>query len=137
MAKFGKTSNERLGTCSYILQSLFEKVVEKYDCTILQGHRSMEEQEHLYKIGQSRVRVGRHNHYPSLAVDVAPWPIPDNWGEDNTLEKAKFYHFAGYVKGVADEMGVAIRWGGDWDGDLDFDDQSFMDLVHFEIKLEK
>jgi peptidoglycan L-alanyl-D-glutamate endopeptidase CwlK len=48
-------------------------------------------------------------------VDVAPYPI--DW-EDYE----KFYWFGGY-----------IRWGGDWDGDGDFKDQTLVDLVHWEI----
>ena len=62
----------------------------------------------------------------SLAVDVAPYPI--NW---ENLKR--FYHFAGYVKGVADQLDITIRYGGDWDMDNDLDDQDFMDLVHFEV----
>ena len=41
--------------------------------------------------------------------------------------------FGSFVRGVAYKMGVEIRWGGDWDGDFDLKDQTFMDLVHFEI----
>ena len=61
-----------------------------------------------------------------MAVDVCPYPI--DWNN-----KERFYHFAGYVKGIADSMGIKIRWGGDWDGDTVFDDQSFHDLPHFEL----
>ena len=69
----------------------------------------------------------------SKAVDVSPYPIPDKWGEKNFKELAKFYHFAGYVKGIADEMSIAIRWGGDWRDDGDFVENSFDDLLHYEI----
>lgn len=31
-------------------------------------------------------------------------------------------------------MGVTLRWGGDWDSDTEVNDNSFDDLVHFEIK---
>jgi len=30
-------------------------------------------------------------------------------------------------------MGVTLRWGGDWDRDTEVQDNSFDDLVHFEI----
>ena len=63
---------------------------------------------------------------PSLAIDAAPSPI--DWND-----RERFFYFAGVVKGVAEEMGIKIRWGGDWDGDNDFDDQTFDDLVHFEL----
>lgn len=69
----------------------------------------------------------KHLALPSRAVDVAPYPI--NWGD-----KKRFYHFAGYVQGLAAQLGISLRWGGDWDGDNDLNDQTFFDLVHFELK---
>jgi hypothetical protein len=36
---------------------------------------------------------------------------------------------------VAEETGVDIRWGGDWDGDRSLEDQTFHDLPHFEVRL--
>ena len=35
------------------------------------------------------------------------------------------YHFAGYVLRFASEIRIPIRWGGDWDRDLDVNDQNF------------
>lgn len=133
MPTFSETSRERLRTCDPRLQEVFEWVVENYDCTILEGHRSPERQLELFEQGQSKVKFGEHNYSPSRAVDVAPWPIPENWGEGNVKALAQFYHFAGYVMGIAESVGVNLRWGGDWDGDLDFADQTFDDLVHFEL----
>ena len=136
MPKFSGSSHRKLETCDQQLQYLFCEIVKKYDCSVLYGYRSSEEQDELYRIGRSQLKGGKskHNKKPSLAVDVSPYPIPDNWGNKaNWKERAKFYHFAGYVKGLADQLGIKIRYGGDWDGDNDFDDQSFDDLVHFEI----
>lgn len=128
MPKFSNASKARLYTCHDDLQRLFNKVIEEYDCSILEGHRPQELQEEYFRTGKSKVRWpnGKHNSQPSKAVDVAPWPI--DWNDTN-----RFYHFGGYVKGVAQSMGIEIRWGGDWDGDTDLDDQTFMDLVHFEL----
>ena len=68
---------------------------------------------------------------------MAPYPViwPD---QQPTIElqiaaMKRFVYFAGYVKRVADDLGIAIRWGGDWDGDGDFSDQTFHDLPHFEL----
>ena len=41
--------------------------------------------------------------------------------------------FAGFVLGVAHEMGIPIRWGGDWNGNWDTADNNFDDFWHFEI----
>jgi hypothetical protein len=37
------------------------------------------------------------------------------------------------LRGIAHEMGVKIRWGGDWDSDGEIKDNSFDDLVHVEL----
>ena len=34
---------------------------------------------------------------------------------------------------TAKAMGIDLRWGGDWDRDTEVRDNSFDDLVHFEI----
>lgn len=134
MPKFSAKSDSKLKTCDITLQVLFNQVVKEYDCIILEGHRSKERQQELYKDKKTKVKHSKHNESPSLAIDVSPYPIPDNWGEGNSKEKAKFYHFAGYVKGIANANNINIRWGGDWNSDNDFKDQSFDDLVHFELK---
>lgn len=128
MPSFGKSSKSRLATCHPKLQELFNEVVKNYDCSILQGTRTKEEQDEFFSTGRSKVQYpnSKHNKTPSMAVDVAPYPI--DWNNTN-----RFYHFAGYVNGVADSMGITIRFGGDWDSDKDFSDQTFNDLPHFEI----
>jgi len=130
MPKFGKTSTARLATCHPDLQRLFNEVIKNYDCSILQGVRSKEEQDEYFFGTPQRSKVqwpnSKHNKTPSMAVDVAPYPI--DW--DNTN---RFYHFAGYVLATADQMGIKIRFGGDWDSDKDFSDQTFNDLPHFEL----
>lgn len=129
MPAFGKTSRTRLDTCHPDLQRLFGDVVQIFDCTILHGRRGEEEQNRLYMEGRTKVHFpnSKHNRLPSMAVDAAPWPVPD-WQD----EKA-FYFFAGVVKGIARSMGITIRWGGDWDSDNDLNDQTFNDLLHFEL----
>ena len=78
--------------------------------------------------GKSQVRWpdGKHNTEPSLAVDVCPYPVVWDDRERQTL-------FAGYVLATAKAMGIDLRWGGDWDRDTEVRDNSFDDLVHFEI----
>lgn len=128
MPTFGKTSRKRLSQCDPRLQQLFNEVIKNYDCSILQGHRSEEEQNRYFDEGKSKVRYpnSKHNSKPSRAVDVAPYPL--DWNNTN-----RFYHFAGCVQGIATQMGIKIRWGGDWDSDKDFSDQNFNDLPHFEL----
>lgn len=128
MPAFGTRSKRQLRSCHPRLQELFNTVVEQYDCTVLEGHRGEAAQNAAFASGNSKLKWpnGKHNAYPSRACDVSPYPI--DW--ENTK---RFYHFAGFVQGVATGMGIQIRWGGDWDGDNDLDDQKFNDLVHFEL----
>ena len=129
MPKFGKTSKRRLATCDDGLQNLFYEVVKYFDCSIIIGHRGEKDQNKAFDEGKSKVRYpkGKHNSNPSTAVDVAPYPI--DWDD-----KDRFIYFGGFVKGVALEMGIPLRWGGDWDNDTQLKDQKFNDLVHFELQ---
>jgi len=128
MPLFSTRSLERLGTCHPDLQYLFNEVVRDFDCTILCGHRPEEDQNEAFEHGFSTKPwpESTHNKKPSKAVDVAPYPV--EW--DN---RERFYYFAGYVKGKAVDLGIKIRWGGDWDGDTRVKDQTFNDLPHFEL----
>lgn len=139
MPSFSQKSMDQLTTCDYRLQRLFLDVVREFDCTVIQGHRSIQEQEHLFQTGKSKVRRGKHNESPSLAVDVAPWvagrgiPWPHPQTPTYVKDLALFYYFAGYVMSRAAEQGILIRFGGDWDRDNNLIDQTFDDLVHFEL----
>lgn len=128
MSKFSKTSASRLSSSHPKLQAVFAKVLEVCDCSILCGHRTEEEQNALFKEGKTQLKFpnGKHNTLPSLAIDAAPYPI--DWND-----RERFSFFAGIVIGVGASMGVAIRWGGDWDNDRELKDNSFDDLVHFEL----
>lgn len=130
MRKFSKKSLERLGTCHPDLIRLFNKVIEVTDCTVLCGFRGEEEQNEAVRQGNSKTPwpKSKHNTRPrSMAVDVAPYPI--DWSDHR-----RFYYFAGVVMGVADSLGISIRFGGDWNGNFNLKDENFFDLVHFELK---
>ena len=129
MPRFGSRSINRLKTCDQKLQELFYEVVKHFDCSIIEGNRGEERQNKAYADGKSKVKYpnGKHNQNPSIAVDVAPYPI--DWSD-----RDRFHYFGGFVLGVAKEMGMNIRWGGDWNQDTHTKDNKFDDLVHFEIK---
>ena len=126
MPKFSKKSRDKLMTCDARLIKLFTQIIQDYDCTILSGHRSVDEQRILVQNGASKTMNSKHILQPSHAVDVAPYPI--KWNDLN-----RFYHFVGYVRGIAKSLDIKIRCGADWDGDFDLKDQNFNDLVHFEL----
>lgn len=105
---------------------------------MIEGHRGEQKQTEAFENGRSQLPwpKGRHNHVPSLAVDVSPYPVCWDSAQKNI---ARFYFFAGYVLATVEKlkaegkMTKSIRWGGDWDCDKDFSDQKFDDLVHFEL----
>jgi len=126
--KFGRRSMESLGSVHPELRRLFTEVIRHYDCSILEGHRGREAQEEALRKGTTTLPWPRskHNTFPALAVDAVPYPI--DW-----TDTRRFYYFGGFVLATAAQLGIRIRWGGDWDGDGDFKDQSFHDLPHFEL----
>ena len=130
MPRFGKRSIEKLSTCDTRLQALFNEVIKTVDCSVLEGHRGKARQNELYQDGKSKVKFpkGRHNANPSNAVDVVPYPV--DWDD-----RERFHLFAGFVLGIASQMGISIRWGGDWNQNFEVDDNKFDDFPHFELML--
>ncbi len=128
MATFSMKSNTILATCRPDLRRLMREVVKRFDCTIIGGTRGCYEQERLFDEGKSKAHFGEspHNFDLSFAVDVVPYPI--NW-----QDRERMTYFAGYVMATAAQLGIALRWGGDWDGDSEVKDNHFDDMPHFEL----
>jgi len=128
MPKYSQRSLGQLWKADIRLQLIFNKLIVYFDVTILESHRNATDQEEMFNSGKSKLLFpkSKHNHFPSKAVDVAPYPI--DW-----KNKERFYFMAGIVKAIAEGMGIKIRWGGDWDRDNHFDDQTFNDIGHFEV----
>lgn len=126
MPRFGTRSKRRLRGVDARLISVLNEVVKHYDLTILEGKRSEERQKELVAKGASKTMKSKH--LEGKAVDVAPYPVPD-W--EDTYQ---FIYMAGRIMQEADRLGVTLRYGGDWDMDETVvSDQTFQDLVHFEI----
>lgn len=120
MPAFSDISKERLSTCHPDLQLLFNDVIQGWDCSILVGHRCEEDQNKACAEGKSHTPwpTSKHNSQPSMAVDVAPYPI--DWSNID-----RFRDFANYVQSRADALGIKIRWGGTF--------SRLSDLDHFEL----
>ena len=134
MPKFSQESFSKLSTCHIELQTLFYEVIRSFDTTVIEGHRGEVDQNAAFERGNSKLKWpdGKHNGNPSMAVDVSPYPI-------NFKNLKRFYWFSGFVMGIAErlkaegKMTYSVRWGGDWDNDKDITDQTFIDLLHFEL----
>lgn len=154
IAKLGKTSLDRLGTCHPDLQRIIlrAEAISPMDFTVLEGLRSTQRQGELYAQGRTKPgkivtsvdgqnrrskhqavhRITRepvaddHPEACSLAIDLAPYPV--NWDRAWAFDV-----LAGVILTAAHQMGIALRWGGDWDGDWDRSDQRLTDAPHFEL----
>ena len=131
MPRFGKRSKERLRGVDARLVNVLNEVVKYFDITVIEGLRSQKRQDELVAEGKSKTKFGKH--VLGKAVDIAPYPIDWQARDD-------FHLLGGFVLGVASQMGVNVRWGGAWSasslykGKRTTKDNSFDDLVHFELK---
>lgn len=140
MPHFGSQSRANLATCHPALQRLMERVVLGFDCKVTQGWRGEKEQNEMFEMDRSQRRWpdSEHNHLDedgnpqSLGIDVVPYPV--QW-PTTPREWYRWYYFAGYVMGVAAQLGIPLRSGLDWDMDTDVLDQKFNDGPHFELIL--
>lgn len=120
MFKLGKRSIERLQGVHPDLVKVVERAIKMspVDFTVLEGLRSPERQQTLVASGASQTLNSRH--ITGHAVDLGAWV-------DNQVDWSwPLYHkIANAMKAAANELGVAIVWGGDW--------KTFKDGPHFEL----
>lgn len=133
MPSFGQTSQNRLERVHPYIRNILDDVVAIYDITIPPngGLRTIKQQEGMVSLKKSKTMNSKHlmqNNGYSHAVDCLPYPVDFN-------DRDRFYYMIGLIRMAAENRGVKIRQGHDWDGDSDFKDQSFDDLGHFEITL--
>jgi len=124
MPRFGKVSKRRLKNIDPELRQVLDELIKIMDVTIIEGVRSAKRQEELLKKGATKVKYSKHME--GKAVDVAPYPI--DW-----KNRDGFHYMGGMVRGIGQQLGIKVRWGGDWDSDGDVKDNGFDDLVHVEI----
>ncbi len=128
MPTLSERSLENLSLVDIRLRGVIEQAIEIVDFSVLEGYRGPDRQDEMFRTGQSKLQWpdSKHNSLPSLAVDIAPYPI--DW-EDTE----RFVFLAGVVFTIAIQNGIDLRWGGDWDGDGFMRDETFRDYVHFEL----
>lgn len=136
--KLGTQSRARLAGVHPDLQRVVFRAIEisDQDFMVLEGVRTPERQKQLY--AQGRTTPGQKvtwtlnsNHFINRktgkghAVDLVPFPI--DWSHEKlaVVSKAMF--------AAAKELGVAIRWGADWDRDGKPREKGETDSPHFEL----
>jgi peptidoglycan L-alanyl-D-glutamate endopeptidase CwlK len=114
---------------------------EVFDCTILGGVRSIQEQAKDVASGLSQTMHSLHLQQPDgygHAVDVVPTPVnfgdrtPSGLSQWDVQELAFLFAFKYWCKA----RGVDVRIGADWNGDnLWNGPHRFNDLDHVELPL--
>lgn len=131
---------ERLNGVHPVLKGFIRMAIDKlskrhHNWLIVCGWRNKQDQHAAFLSGVSQVDWpwSMHNHldsdgYPcSLAVDISPYPY------DAGKDEKRLYLVAGYIMALADEWGVKVRIGADWDSDFATLDQSLKDPWHIEL----
>ena len=134
----GQQSRARLKGVHPDLVRVVEHAIKRTttDFMVLEGVRTPARQRELY--AQGRTKPGQvvtwtltSNHFAKAdgyghAVDLCPFPV--DW---NDLKK--FDAIAKAMFSAADELGVKIRWGADWDQDGKPRERGESDSPHFEL----
>ena len=106
--------------------------ISDVDFIVGAGIRSLEEQRENVRKGVSKTMDSKHlpqGDGMSHAVDLWPWVN----GEIPWNDLSEFRRVADAMLQAADELGVDLLWGGDWDRDGDSSDHDFIDGPHFEL----
>lgn len=135
--EFDKASKQRLDGAHPLLQKLLVAARSKIAFTIMDSQRGRKAQEAAYKAGNSKATFGNsaHNYTPAVAVDLAPVPL--DWS--NRQSFIDLWNVIGYYnpstkagKGLAKDMQIPIRWGGDWNMNGKWSDDGW-DFPHYEL----
>lgn len=128
---FGPRSLALLSQAHPSLRVLFTRVNTLYQCTVVAGARTVEEEQAEIDKGLSHLKKPRDSKHVIQAdgfchaLDVCPDPIDSNWSRDY---ENKLRHFGGFVQGIAYWAGIQIRYGGDPRTSFNWD------LDHFELE---
>lgn len=94
------------------------------DFKVVEGVRSIARQKELVAKKVSKTMNSRH--LSGHAVDLVPLPV--DWSN-----KQAFSIVADAMFQAAKQIGVKIRWGGDWNENNRSDDERFYGGPHFEL----
>ena len=120
--KFSSHSLKELNTCDARLREIMKRAIKVYDFSVICGFRDETAQNYAYdhkpQLSKFKWPNSKHNRQPSLAVDVAPYPI--NWDDP-----VKFTELAIVIKSIANDLCIPLIWGGEWRS---------VDMPHYELK---
>jgi peptidoglycan LD-endopeptidase CwlK len=129
-------SEKRLEGVNPTLISIVRRAAKRlpFSLFVVEGLRTKERQEHLY--AQGRTKPGpkvtwtmKSKHLDGRAVDLAPLIH----GAIDWKDLKKFDQIATAMIEAGKEVGVLVRWGGDWDMDGLPRERGESDSPHFEL----
>lgn len=128
---FGINSLKQLATCHPSLQKLANSMADYRNFSVLEGFRGEEAQNGAYAKGNSQKKWPQslHNRTPSLAMDVAPYPVDWSGGRANL----EFAMLMGVAIVCAADLGIRIRLGIDFNQNMNLKDDNFQDFPHIEL----
>lgn len=134
--KLGTTSMIRLKDVKPILRKVVERAIQitAVDFLVSEGKRTLKRQQELY--AQGRTTPGKKvtwtmnsKHLTGDAVDLAPF-VDGKADWDNIKNFDEIYKA---MMAAAKELGVELRYGGDWDRDGVLREKGETDSPHFEL----
>lgn len=135
--KFGPNSLAKMAGIDARLEAIAKRALQLSSCdlTIVEGLRTKERQAYLYSKGRTIpgpivTWTLNSKHCLGKAIDIAPLNgrgiIPWN-------DKEAFKEMASCVFAAADQLGVKIRWGSDWNMNGVAYEKGEYDGPHFEL----
>lgn len=134
--RLGRRSRRRLKGVNQRLVEVVERaiIITEQDFAVIEGVRGLKRQRYLYQNGFSWTMNSKH--LVGRAVDLAPWVIVDGKGKIDWDDLHKFSAIKDAMFKAAEQLNVAIRWGGDWNQNgshLDEIKRGVYDGAHFEL----
>jgi peptidoglycan L-alanyl-D-glutamate endopeptidase CwlK len=120
MYSFSSASKQKLKSCHPLLRKIAKELIKIIDVKVLCCYRDASEQETAYSLGHSKLQYphSKHNVKPSLAIDIAPYPL--DWDDIGSFER-----MCGIIEGIAHCHEIKIRLGRDF--------KFCKDYVHIEL----
>ena len=94
------------------------------DFKVIEGVRTLARQKELF--AKKATKTMNSRHLTGHAVDLVPLPL--DWNNRQAFESV-----AKAMQQAAKQLGIAIRWGGDWNMNGSSTDEKFYDGPHFEL----
>lgn len=137
MFSLSKASEDKMNGVHPDLIKVVRRAIQisKVDFKVGEGVRTLARQKTLVAEGKSKTLNSRHiPGRDGLGKAVDLWVIK---GGTIVWDQASYVELSQYVLQAAKELGVSIRWGGDWDGDGNWKEERFFDGPHYELLTAK